>query len=505
MEEVDSIILHFLRQLNIDISDEIKSICELPVETITEATSKCLITINPSLKVPTKLPSGISHRIEVAAQIASICKDLGYKNDVGYQTFLYYNEAELRQVFMFLIERLPSEGKHTTVKKEPTNKKSLLMQNISSKIAEELNSIWIPPCCGQPYIKTAGDFKDPKDFNLHTVNTIGLTDEEIIQKLQKIKDVKTSSSLQSTTDGEKVMVNDDQPTAVEDVKIEINKSLKELKETAIILRQKLDTLESERNVMEVEYSQAQKSCERAEADLMNVQNILNSIGITEFESGENILDKVQGSINLLHRKSEELTSRNLSLKVDIDKLKNSLSLTESERTKCKKILINLKENAKSMKEEYEKKEEMRDQLKSNYDKMKGGNKRSIYTKRIMEIISNVDKQNLEIQKILEDTRQLQKEINTLEGQLDRCFSIADETLFKDAKKDDQAKKAYKLLALLHSECNTIVSLVNDTGTLARDIVDLEDNIKAETAKRTEDTLKRVQVDLAQMLKESNHV
>lgn len=56
--------------------------------------------------------------------------------------------------------------------------------------------------------------------------------------------------------------------------------------------------------------------------------------------------------------------------------------------------------------------------------------RHIYTKRIIEIIGNVDKQNAEIKKILEDTRQLQKEINTLEGQLERCFAIADETLFK---------------------------------------------------------------------------
>lgn len=37
---------------------------------------------------------------------------------------------------------------------------------------------------------------------------------------------------------------------------------------------------------------------------------------------------------------------------------------------------------------------------------------------------------MEIRKILEDTRKIQKEINSLEGQLDRCFSIADETLFK---------------------------------------------------------------------------
>lgn len=40
---------------------------------------------------------------------------------------------------------------------------------------------------------------------------------------------------------------------------------------------------------------------------------------------------------------------------------------------------------------------------------------------------------MEIKKILDDTRQLQKEINSLEGQLDRCFSIADETLFRVRK------------------------------------------------------------------------
>lgn len=48
---------------------------------------------------------------------------------------------------------------------------------------------------------------------------------------------------------------------------------------------------------------------------------------------------------------------------------------QSQRTKCKKTLTTLKETAKSMKEEYEKKEEMKNQVKNNYDKIKGGNKR----------------------------------------------------------------------------------------------------------------------------------
>ncbi|XP_072942230.1 coiled-coil domain-containing protein 22 homolog [Epargyreus clarus] len=498
MEEVDSIIFHFLRQLNIDISSDIKNICDLPVERIIESASRCISAINSNLKVPTKLPPGVSQRIEVAAQIASICKDLGYKNDVGYQTFLYYNEAELRQVFMFLIEKLPTEDKHVTSRVSPTNKKQMLMRDISLKIETELNSIWIPPCCVTNQ-KRVGDFA----YNLDCTKQNEINEEEVIKKIQKISNIiKTAKTVDAP------QVNNEKLEIVTEPKKEIfqtNKTLKELKETTIVLKQKLDTLESERNVMDVEYCQAQKNCERSEADFKNVVNILNNIGITELEDDvptDNIIGKVHKTINNLHRQCEEWTSKNLALKVEIDKIKTSKSLSESERNKCRKILLDLKETVKSMKQECEKKEELKNQLKIRFEKLKGGNRRHIYTKRILEIIGNVEKQNMEIRKILEDTRKLQKEINTLEGQLNRCFSIADETLFKDAKKDDQAKKAYKLLALLHSECNTIVSLVNDTGMLARDVVDLEDNIKAEKSKKTEDILQKIQLDLAKIQNEA---
>ncbi|CAB3236271.1 unnamed protein product [Arctia plantaginis] len=500
MEEVDSIIIHFLCQLNINIDDDIKNISELPIHTIIESASTCLSTINPSVKVSKKLPSGISHRIEVASQVASLCKDLGYKNDVGYQTFLYHNESELRQVFMFLIERLPNEGKQVTSIVPSANRKALFLQDISNKIGEELQSMWIPPCCTMNSVKI-GDYYT-KDTKV-TCNQTHLTDAEVIEKLLKMKNLNKTNDLVHIDKREQI------PRAQKSVEKhemthDSNVSLKELKETAIVLRQKLDTLESEKNVMEVEYSQAQKTYERAAADLKNVQNILNNIGISDIDEenvSESLLERVQSNINMLHRKSEELTSRNLCVKVEIDKLRSDMDLSESERSRCRKILTNLKESAKALKEEFERKEILKNQLKDSYEKLRGGNKRSIYTKRILEIISNVDKQNMEIQKILDDTRQLQKDINNLEGQLDRCFSIADETLFRDAKKDDQAKKAYKLLALLHSECNTIVSLVNDTGTLARDIVDVEENIKTETAKRTEDTLTKIQMDLAKMQEE----
>ena len=56
--------------------------------------------------------------------------------------------------------------------------------------------------------------------------------------------------------------------------------------------------------------------------------------------------------------------------------------------------------------------------------------RSAYTRRIMEIIGNIAKQKEDIDKVLKDTKELQKEINNLTGQLDRSFTVADELIFQ---------------------------------------------------------------------------
>ncbi|MBW04188.1 Coiled-coil domain-containing protein 22, partial [Eschrichtius robustus] len=56
--------------------------------------------------------------------------------------------------------------------------------------------------------------------------------------------------------------------------------------------------------------------------------------------------------------------------------------------------------------------------------------RLAYTQRILEIVGNIRKQKEEITKILSDTKELQKEINSLSGKLDRTFAVTDELVFK---------------------------------------------------------------------------
>lgn len=79
----------------------------------------------------------------------------------------------------------------------------------------------------------------------------------MIQKILKIKEISKTNIVNKPVQ-ENFEVNKakhKEELTAKEVKVELHKNLKELKEIAIVLRQKLDTLQSERNVMDVEHSQ----------------------------------------------------------------------------------------------------------------------------------------------------------------------------------------------------------------------------------------------------------
>jgi hypothetical protein len=128
--------------------------------------------------------------------------------------------------------------------------------------------------------------------------------------------------------------------------------------------------------------------------------------------------------------------------------------------------------------------------------------RSAYTRRIMEIVRNISRQKEEIAKVLIDTRVIQKDINMLSEKLNRTFVVTDELIFKDAKKDDAVRAAYKHLAALHDTCSALFKTVEDTGSTVREIRDLEDQIETEQRKGMAESLARIQSDLI-AIKEEN--
>lgn len=74
-------------------------------------------------------------------------QSVGFRGDIGYQSFLYSNVTEVRRVFMFLIERLPKEADKDHLDETLTDKKSLLDHNIRQNIKIQLNAAWTPQYC----------------------------------------------------------------------------------------------------------------------------------------------------------------------------------------------------------------------------------------------------------------------------------------------------------------------------------------------------------------------
>lgn len=74
-----------------------------------------------------------------------------------------------------------------------------------------------------------------------------------------------------------------------------------------------------------------------------------------------------------------------------------------------------------------------------------------------------------------------------------------------AKRDEHTKKAYKLLATLHADCGDLVTLVQETGSVMREVRDIEDQIENEKVRHVSENLKRITADLKLVEKEGGEL
>uniref|UniRef100_A0A182INJ0 CCDC22 N-terminal domain-containing protein n=1 Tax=Anopheles atroparvus TaxID=41427 RepID=A0A182INJ0_ANOAO len=85
------------------------------------------------------------------------CMVYGHRRDSGYQTFLYSNVAEVRRVFMFLIEQLPKETTDSTGTETPVDRVTDLENRIVENMQQQLRSSWRKDHQGSPLDLRQGD------------------------------------------------------------------------------------------------------------------------------------------------------------------------------------------------------------------------------------------------------------------------------------------------------------------------------------------------------------
>eukprot|EP00051_Salpingoeca_urceolata_P020923 m.321060 g.321060 ORF g.321060 m.321060 type:complete len:633 (-) comp19707_c1_seq1:73-1971(-) len=214
---------------------------------------------------------------------------------------------------------------------------------------------------------------------------------------------------------------------------------------------------------------------------------------------ESVVDASGKRLLTLAAKWEEHRTK---LIAEYRKLKALEATAQDETQQQLGVIKRLREEMKQVAEATKAKEALLNRLVAEYEKLNKDVQRSAYTRRTLEIVRSISKQKADIDKVLVDTRALQKDINQLSDKLSRTFTVTDELIFKDAKKDEACRKAYKFLAQLHEGCGLLVHTVEQTGSIMREIRDLEEQIETETHKNMGENLKRLSKDFKTIKKEN---
>jgi len=206
-------------------------------------------------------------------------------------------------------------------------------------------------------------------------------------------------------------------------------------------------------------------------------------------------NKINAAPDKLKRMHNKWSKYENEQKLILSDLNEEINKKRANNNKLDVMYENEKERLQNIFEDIKKKEAIIKICKNDLESKSNYNSRSSYTQRILEIISNIKKQKQEINKNLDDTRLLQKEINSLDGKVERCFISIDELMFKVAKKDETIRKCYKLLVAIHTDSSSIIASVKQTGTIGREIKDLEEQIENENSRHTSANIQKLRKDL----------
>uniref|UniRef100_A0A8C8IZ89 Coiled-coil domain-containing protein 22 n=1 Tax=Oncorhynchus tshawytscha TaxID=74940 RepID=A0A8C8IZ89_ONCTS len=600
MEEVDKILIHSLRQTGTDVGEDVQSVKRFSSELIVEAVVKCLRVIDPALgsSLSHSLPPGMSARFRVGMSLAQACQDLGYKGEIGYQTFLYSNEPEIRSLLMFLVEKLPRESAEAL--DQPAGKSVLLQKLIAAQIKAQLALPWLPPSCRLPLLcKTqvamsccfhsqplsllhclkdyhreflppvtaqpsqhasvpasllelhAGELSAAQEWD-NEWNSQGLlsrlTPEEyrsrkrarlqkrIEEQLQLLQSFGGSSFGDILAKGTRFTHTEkftftQEPAKASQQMAAAASSLPSLhqSEEELQARQQEELVSLQRQLQQlslsleevggdmrqlttnlspvcVQVSDELKQKELSKAEKEDSVRVKKQT-IDLMPDAENNLAKLQalveGSAKRVVNLAAQWEKRRAPLIDEHRRLKELCSNQEIESSRKLSEIKELHNKIHQSAEESKKKEALYKQLITEFENLPKDVSRSAYTARILEIVGNIRKQKEDITKILSDTKELQKEINNLTGKLDRTFAVTDELVFKDAKKDESVRKSYKYLAALHENCTQLIQTIEDTGTIMREIRDLEEQIETENGKKTVSNLEKILEDYKAIRQENS--
>lgn len=200
----------------------------------------------------------------------------------------------------------------------------------------------------------------------------------------------------------------------------------------------------------------------------------------------------------------ELESQWDALKKSIEEKKRSLeeSLYANEPEAQEKLpkLREVELERQSVLSEIRKREDEYSKLTADLEKQPKVASRRSYIERIKEITKNSRKVDADIERILKETREIQLESNSIQERLHRTYAVVDDMVFREAKKDQVGRQAYRLLASIHESFEQAAEKILATDRIRREIAEYEKKLAAVASRSL--NVGKLQADVDIIMKEN---
>jgi len=549
MDEVDKMIIETLGNLSVNIEHEKNSLSQLTTEQVVESVVNCINKIDPKQNLPTKLPTGMSARFNAGSQIAKACKSLGCGGDLGYQTFLYSNEQEIRSILIYLIEKLPK----TDLPVEENNEKEehddfcncnqcypdddimLAVQLLPKETRNSAIEILNRKRKAREKALKEGRIDDLEEENVKVYTTSIVTEKEKKDDMKELAQDKIVLSMK-----DKFENKDQDPICTSKVSDYIEeeairkKEIKEAQEAEkskdedVKEKMKLEQEKKEQLRVKLLKQKIQFELEAAKKSALykELRTTLMAL-VNQIKNMEN--DQVNIKKRITNAQEElEMYRKMVALvpegKINIDRLQ-AIILKSTERLQSlkqqwaehrnphdqefedlqykykvakasDKTLTNLYDQIAYLEKCLQVKEVQFKTLNEQAFHLKDGQSRETFTQKILEIVGSISKQQEGIDKIIQDVKSVQKDINLLNGRLGRAFFDTSRIMKQHApNKDKNVNKMIEILSSIHGECQNTIEAVRKSGAYKRDIKELYGTIHLEKQKNLATKNEKLKNDL----------
>ncbi|XP_030441906.1 uncharacterized protein LOC115664084 isoform X2 [Syzygium oleosum] len=467
----DSKLLSSLRSFGVSIPDGVDAIGDLQPEGLASISARCLNLVlrDPAL-FPSSPPESAADKVRICGEMASAVENLGFVGDIGFHKFLYPSEEDMYELIRFLVGRLSElvvvgEANDARYVDSEDKKEGWFRDAARDRI-------------GKVYNERGG-------LNWWRV-------EDMLRELRlNAEGPKSSCATDSAADAND-RVLEGNATARENQSSETRCSIEEVQ-----LREKELMVEGKDGSSEVTDLEDELELLKAAAEMALDEN-----HPTDF-----FLEKLNGQIDARKRNLLELelqwNASKLILEEKKTSLEESLYATEPEFQEKFQKLKKVELEVDSISSEMRKREEECSELSAGLEKRPEQESRTSHIQRIKEITKNSRKQHADVERILKETRELQLESNSIQERLHRTYAVLDETVFREAKKDQVGRQAYRLLTSIHESFEQIFEKILSADRVQREIAENEKKLAAMASRSL--NIERLQADLDAIIKENEHL